>query len=49
VVDALDIDHVEDLGVHPDSTPALMGFCVNVGGHVLGRAVITPMAEVAAI
>ena len=46
VVDALDIKNVGQLGVQPDSTPALMGFYVNVGGHLLGRAVITPIAKV---
>jgi Raf kinase inhibitor-like YbhB/YbcL family protein len=48
VVDALNIDHVAELGVKPESTPAMMGFYVNAGGHLLGRAVITPVGQVPA-
>ena len=46
VVDALDVYHVAEIGVQPDSTPALMGFYVNAGGHLLERAVISPVATV---
>ncbi len=48
VIDALDIEHVGELGVRPDSTPALMRGQVTIGGHLLGRAVITPVAQVPA-
>ena len=48
VVDAVDVEHVGQIGVQPDSTPALLGFSIHAGGHLLGRAVITPWAEVPA-
>ena len=41
VVHALD---VEDLGVAPKSTPAILGF--NIFSHVLGRAVMVCTAEI---
>jgi Raf kinase inhibitor-like YbhB/YbcL family protein len=47
-VDAVDVDHVGQIGVQRDSTPALLGFSINAGGHLLGRAVMTPWAEVLA-
>ena len=31
-----------------DSTPAWLGFSINISGHLLGRAVITPWAEIPA-
>ena len=40
VVSALDVDTI---GVPPDATPAYLGFLV--GGHILGRAVLTATAE----
>jgi Raf kinase inhibitor-like YbhB/YbcL family protein len=46
VVQALDIDHVDKIDVKADSTPALLGFYINSGGHLLARAVMTPWAEV---
>jgi Raf kinase inhibitor-like YbhB/YbcL family protein len=46
VVDAVDIDDVRQIGVEPESTPAFLGFNINAGGHLLGRAVMTPWAEV---
>lgn len=48
VVQALDIEKVGQIGVQADSTPAWLGFAVNTGGHLLGRAVITPWAEIPA-
>ncbi len=48
VVQALDVEHVGQLSVQADSTPALLGFSINTGGHLLGRAVITPWAEIPA-
>jgi hypothetical protein len=48
VVQALDIESIEKTGVPADSTPALVFFTVNAGGHLLARAVITPWAEVPA-
>jgi hypothetical protein len=42
VVEAVDLDHVSQMGVQPDSTLALAGFNSNAGGHLPGRAVITP-------
>ena len=47
VVQALGIEKVGQLQlpVQADSTPALLGFSINVSGHLLGRAVITPWAE----
>ena len=48
VVQALGIEKVGQLQlqVQTDSTPALLGFSINVSGHLLGRAVITPWAEI---
>ncbi len=44
VVQALGIEKVGQLQlrVQADSTPAWLGFSINVSGHLLGRAVITP-------
>ena len=36
------------LSVQSGSTPALLGFSINAGGHLLGRAVIIPWAEIPA-
>jgi Raf kinase inhibitor-like YbhB/YbcL family protein len=47
MVQATDVEHVGQLGVQADSTPALLGFHINAG-HLLARAVITPWAEVPA-
>lgn len=47
-VDAVDIDDVRQIGVQPESTPAFLGFSFNAGGDLLGRAVMTPWAEVPA-
>ena len=41
-------ESIEKIGVRADSTPALVFFTVNSGGHLLARAVITPWAEVPA-
>jgi hypothetical protein len=46
VVQALDIDKVAQIGVQAGSTPAWLGFSINSGGHLLGRAVISPWAEI---
>ena len=48
VVQAIDIEHVGQLGVTADSTPAFLGFNINAGGHLLARAVMIPWAEVPA-
>ena len=48
VVQALDVEHVGQLSVQTDSTPALLGFSINAGGHLLGRAVIICWAEIPA-
>jgi Raf kinase inhibitor-like YbhB/YbcL family protein len=48
VVQALGIEKVGQLQVQADSTPAWLGFCINVSGHLLGRAVITAWAEIPA-
>jgi len=48
VVRAIDVEHVGQLGVTGDSTPAFLGFNINAGGHLLGRTVIIPWAEVPA-
>jgi hypothetical protein len=48
VVQALDVEHVGQLSVQADSTPALLGFSINAGGHLLGRAVIICWAEIPA-
>jgi hypothetical protein len=48
VVQALGIENIGQLQVQADSTPAWLGFSLNVSGHLLGRAVITPWAEVPA-
>ena len=48
VVQAIDVEHVGQLGVTADSTPAYLGFSINAGGHLLGRAVLIPWAEVPA-
>jgi Raf kinase inhibitor-like YbhB/YbcL family protein len=48
VVQAIGIEKVGQLQVQADSTPAWLGFMINMSGHLLGRAVITPWAEVPA-
>ena len=48
VVQAIGIERVGQLQVAADSTPAWLGFCINTSGHLLGRAVITPRAEIPA-
>jgi Raf kinase inhibitor-like YbhB/YbcL family protein len=50
VVQALGIEKVGQLQlrVQADSTPAWLGFSINVSGHLLARAVIMPWAEVLA-
>jgi Raf kinase inhibitor-like YbhB/YbcL family protein len=50
VVQALGIEKVGQLQlrVQADSTPAWLGFSINISGHLLARAVITPWAEVPA-
>jgi Raf kinase inhibitor-like YbhB/YbcL family protein len=50
VVQALGIEKVRQLQlqVQADSTPAWLGFSINISGHLLGRAVITPWAEIPA-
>jgi hypothetical protein len=48
VVHAIGIERVGQLQVQADSTPAWLGFSINAGGHLLGRAVITPWAEIPA-
>ncbi|MGY2063261.1 YbhB/YbcL family Raf kinase inhibitor-like protein, partial [Nocardia gipuzkoensis] len=39
-VHALDVD---DIGISPDSTPALLGF--TIAGHIVGRATLVATAE----
>jgi hypothetical protein len=48
VVQAIGIERVGQLQVQADSTPAWLGFSINTSGHLLGRAVITPWAEIRA-
>jgi phosphatidylethanolamine-binding protein (PEBP) family uncharacterized protein len=48
VVQAIGIENVGQLQVQADSTPAWLGFSINLIGHLLGRAVITPRAELPA-
>jgi Raf kinase inhibitor-like YbhB/YbcL family protein len=48
VVQAIDVEHAGQLGVTADSTPAFLGFSINAGGHLLGRAVLIPWAEIQA-
>ena len=48
VVQAIDVEHVGQLGVEATSTPAFLGFSMNNGGHLPGRAVLIPGAEVPA-
>jgi len=48
VVQAIDVEHVGQFDVTADSTPAFLGFSINAGGHLLGRAVLIPWAEVPA-
>jgi len=48
VVQAIGIERVGQLRVQADSTPAWLGFSINVSGHLLARAVITPWAEIPA-
>jgi hypothetical protein len=48
VVQAIGIGRVGQLQVQADSTPAWLGFSINTSGHLLGRAVITPWAEIPA-
>ena len=47
-VQAIGVDSVGQLQVQADSTPAWLGFAINTSGHLLGRAVITPWAEIPA-
>jgi Raf kinase inhibitor-like YbhB/YbcL family protein len=48
VVQAIGIEKVGQLQVQADSTPAWLGFSINLSGHLLGRAVMTPWAELPA-
>ena len=48
MMQAIDVEHVGQLSVQADSAPALLGFHINAGGHLLARAVIIPWAEVPA-
>jgi Raf kinase inhibitor-like YbhB/YbcL family protein len=48
VVQALGLEKVRQLQVQADSTPAWLGFCISISGHLLGRAVITAWAEIQA-
>ena len=48
VVQAIAVEYVGQLSVQADSTPAFLGFSINAGGRLLGRAVITPWAEIPA-
>ena len=48
VVQAIGIEKVGQLQVQADSTPAWLGFSINLSGQLLGRAVITAWAEVPA-
>jgi Raf kinase inhibitor-like YbhB/YbcL family protein len=48
VAQALGIEKVGQLQVQADSTPAWLGFSINISGHLLGRAIITPWAEIPA-
>ena len=48
VVQAIGIEKVGQLQVQGDSTPAWLGFSINLSGHLLGRAVITAWAELPA-
>jgi Raf kinase inhibitor-like YbhB/YbcL family protein len=48
VVQAIGIEKVGQLQVQAYSTPAWLGFMINTSGHLLGRAVITPWAEIPA-
>jgi len=50
VVQALGIEKVGQLQlrVQADSTPAWLGFSINISGHLLARVVIIPWAEVPA-
>jgi hypothetical protein len=48
-VQAISIDKVGQPRVQADSTPAWLGFSINVSGHLLGRAVIIPRAEIPAV
>ena len=50
VVQALGIEKVGQLQlpVRADSTPAWLGFSINISGHLLARAVMVPWAEIPA-
>jgi phosphatidylethanolamine-binding protein (PEBP) family uncharacterized protein len=48
VVQAIGIEKVGQLQVQADSTPAWLGFSINLSGHLLGRAIISPWAEIPA-
>ncbi len=37
-----------ELRVQADLTPAFLGFGINISGHLFGRAVIIPWAEIPA-
>lgn len=42
------VARVGQLSVTADSTPAMLGFSTNTGGHLVGRAVLVPRAEIPA-
>jgi hypothetical protein len=42
VVQVIGIEKVGQLQMQGDSTPAWLGFSINLSGHLLGRTVITP-------
>jgi hypothetical protein len=50
VVQAIGIERVGQLQlpVQADSTPALLGFSINISSHLLGRAVMIPWAKIPA-
>jgi hypothetical protein len=48
VAQSLGIEGAGPLGVEAGSTPAGLGFNVNMSGHLLARAVIIPTAEIPA-
>jgi Raf kinase inhibitor-like YbhB/YbcL family protein len=48
VVQAVGIERVGQLQVQADSTPAWLGYSINVSGNLLSRAVITAWAEIPA-
>jgi phosphatidylethanolamine-binding protein (PEBP) family uncharacterized protein len=48
VVQAIATDRIGQLRVQADSTPAWFGFSIHTSGHLLGRAVMTPWAQIPA-